>query len=232
MSRSPRGPWSRPHIDTFDGRAFYAAKTGFDGKDRYIYGWNPTRGENIWEFDPQKDYGRDYQTWNWGGTIVVHKIHQHSDGTLGVCPVYSVSNAFTSPKTISLHSLSGDWQISGADADCRSENGYAAAIGDVIPEQCRINLQCRYSGNTASFGLALQVEDTFDRGYYLMFEPNYQRVQFRAGLRMYEQGGQMFPYAVEMERPLKLEPDRTYDLQLYIQGSIGILYIDQECPAP
>lgn len=46
MSRFPKGPWLKPRVDTFDGRAFYAAKTGTDGKDRFIYGWNPTRGEN------------------------------------------------------------------------------------------------------------------------------------------------------------------------------------------
>ena len=40
MSRSINGPWIRPERDTFDGRAFYAAKTGSDGLRRYAYGWN------------------------------------------------------------------------------------------------------------------------------------------------------------------------------------------------
>ena len=35
---------------------------------------------------------------------------------------------------------------------------------------------------------------------------------------MYEQGGQMFPYAVEMERPLKLELEE-YEIALYIQDT-------------
>ena len=93
MSRSLKGPWLRPEVDTFDGRAFYAAKTGFDGVNHYVYGWNPTRGEDTWKFDPEEDYGRDYQTWNWGGSIVVHKIIQHEDGSLGVCPLESVAHA-------------------------------------------------------------------------------------------------------------------------------------------
>lgn len=37
MSRSPEGPWIRQKRDTFDGRAFYAAKTGSDGVNRYVY---------------------------------------------------------------------------------------------------------------------------------------------------------------------------------------------------
>ncbi|MDE7244126.1 MAG: family 43 glycosylhydrolase [Oscillospiraceae bacterium] len=228
MSRSPRGPWLRPAVDTFDGRAFYAAKTGFDGKKRYIYGWNPTRGENVWDFDPGKNFGKDYQTWNWGGSIVVHQIHQRPDGTLGVGPVNSVSDAFTAASPVTAQALTGSWEISPAQAFGCSENGYAAAIGDKIPVQCCIRLQCSYHGNAAGFGLALQVDETFSQGYYLMFEPQYQRIQFRSGLRMYEQGGQMFPYAVEMERPLRLEEGRVYDLELYIQDTIGVLYVDRD----
>ncbi len=228
MSRSPRGPWLRPEIDTFDGRAFYAAKTGYDGRARYVYGWNPTRGENVWGFDPIQDFGRDYKSWNWGGSIVVHEIHQHEDGTLGVHPVESIANAFAEEKAISVNALTGNWQIDGKTAECLSNDGYSAAIGDRIPGQCCIKLKCAYQGNVTSFGLALQVDESFDYGYYLMFEPGYQRIQFRSGLRMYEQGGQMFPYAVEMERPLKLREGEEYELELYIQGTIGVLYINRD----
>lgn len=228
MSHSPRGPWHRPAVDTFDGRAFYAAKTGFDGQNRYIYGWNPTRGENVWAFDPEQDFGRDYQTWNWGGSIVVHQIHQRPDGTLGVEPVNSVSDTFTTPLPITPKALTGPWKTDLGQASVCSQNGYAAAIGEKIPRQCCIKLQCSYYGDTSNFGLALQIDESFSQGYYLMFEPQYQRIQFRAGLRMYEQGGQMFPYAVEMERPLKLEEGHTYDLELYIQDTIGVLYIDRD----
>lgn len=54
MSRSPRGPWIRPLVDTFDARAFYAAKTGTDGVHRYLYGWNPSKTQNTWGFNPNQ----------------------------------------------------------------------------------------------------------------------------------------------------------------------------------
>ena len=38
----------------------------------------------------------------------------------------------------------------------------------------------------------------------------------------------MFPYVVEMERPLRLEEGRVYDLELYIQDTIGVLYVDRD----
>ena len=228
MSRSPKGPWLKPRVDTFDGRAFYAAKTGTDGKDRFIYGWNPTRGENGWGFDTGKDFGKDYQTWNWGGSIVVHKILQHEDGTLGVCPVDSVANAFVRSEEIHAEGLTGTWTKDHNSLSCCSEYGYSAALAQKIPEQCCIRATLKYTGEPSRFGLALQVDEKFDFGYYLMFEPDFNRIQFRSGLRMYEQGGQMFPYAVEMERPLTLETDKEYELALYIQDTIAVLYVNND----
>ena len=74
MSRTSRGPWLTPPEDTFDGRAFYAAKTATDGQKRYAFGWNPTRTENIFNWNPPGYAGRDFNTWDWGGTLIVHEI--------------------------------------------------------------------------------------------------------------------------------------------------------------
>jgi beta-fructofuranosidase len=228
MSRSLKDPWIRPEIDTFDGRAFYAAKTCFDGKDHYVYGWNPTRGENGWKFDPGNDFGNDYRTWNWGGSIVAHKIIQNQNGTLGVCPVESVEKAFLNKKKVVLKPLTGTWEMNGDTAVGTSFDGFSSAIGNQIPDMCCIKARIKYTGNPTRFGIALHVDDTFAQGYYLMFEPWYNRIQFRSGLRMYEQGGQLFPYAVEMERPLKLEADKEYELAVYIQGTLAVLYVNHE----
>ncbi len=233
MSKSLAGPWIRPALDTFDGRAFYAAKTGMLGEHRYIYGWNPTKGENNWEFDPTKDYGLDYQTWNWGGSIVVHKLIQHEDGTLGVCPTESVAEAFKKSEKAEFKPLSGEWKNCDNNNDNNTimnltQDGYSAIIGPEIPDQCCIKMTLTYHGTPSDFGLALQIDEDFDFGYYLMFEPSYNRMQFRSGLRMYEAGGQMFPYGVEMERPLPLVEGQEYELELYIEDSIGVLYVNQD----
>lgn len=228
MSRSLHGPWLRPAVDTFDGRAFYAAKTGSDGTDRYVYGWNPTRGENAWEFDPGKDHGKDYRSWNWGGSIVAHKLVQHADGTLGVCPTDSVAGAFGPGRKVSWEPLAGKWEICDGRAACSSPEGYASALCGKLPRQGVIRAKIKYDGTPVQFGMALHVDERFGKGYYLMFEPWYNRIQFRSGLRMYEQGGQMFPYAVEMERPLRLEPGKEYSLELYLQDTLAVLYVDRD----
>mgnify|MGYP001143180048 CR=1 FL=1 len=80
-------PELAPANDTFDGRAFYAAKSasvgatksasdgaakstsGDDGR-RYMFGWLPTR-------EGETDSGK----WQWGGELVVHEVVQRADGT-------------------------------------------------------------------------------------------------------------------------------------------------------
>ena len=228
MSRSPSGPWLRPKVDTFDGRAFYAAKTAWDGAHRYLYGWNPTKGENAKGFDPGKDFGKDYRAWNWGGSLVVHQIVQHGDGTLGVCPPDSLSALFPAERTVEVVPLSGSWQSADGVLTGTSDGSYMSALGGSIPERCRIQTTLVFQGSPERFGLALQVDEAFDFGYYLMFEPAYHRIQFRSGLRMYEDGGQMFPYGVEMERPLDLEAGREYALDLYVDGTLGLLYVNRD----
>lgn len=73
MSKSIDGPWIKPKDDSFDGRAYYAARTAFDGKRRVLFGWVPTR-----------DRGQgDMVNWEWGGTYVPLELIQREDGTLG-----------------------------------------------------------------------------------------------------------------------------------------------------
>lgn len=82
-SKSLEGPWIAPSNDSFDGRAFYAAKSvAFQGK-RYLIGWIPTKtGET------------DNGPWEWGGTLVAHELFQKSDGTLGQRMISSIRSTF------------------------------------------------------------------------------------------------------------------------------------------
>ncbi|WP_018751994.1 glycoside hydrolase family 32 protein [Paenibacillus sanguinis] len=228
MSRSLNGPWLRPEVDTFDGRAFYAAKTGTDGENRYIFGWNPTRRENGWKIDPPTDLGSDYRTWDWGGAMVVHKILQNPDGTLGVTVPDTVASVVQNPQSVELKPLRGEWNVVGNTASVISEGGYASLLGSKLPELCCLEATIRYTGKPTRFGIALQVDEKFAEGYYLCFEPWFNRLEFRSGLRMYEAGGMMFPYAVEMERPIALMPDTPYQIKIFIEESVMVMYINDQ----
>jgi len=51
-------------------------------------------------------------------------------------------------------------------------------------------------------------------------------VQYKTGIRMYEDGCKMFPYDVEQERPFKWETGKTYHLRIFVEDSILLMYLD------
>jgi len=228
MSRSLNGPWITPERDTFDTRAFYAAKTGPDGTNRYLYGWNPTREYNLWQFNPQKSQGCDYNTWDWGGNMVIHQILQNPDGTLSVTVPESIDHAFSVKQASEIEPLNGAWDVRAGSAGVDCPYSYASTLLTRVPNECKLEMDVRFEGQVREFGIALQVDENFDLGYYLSFEPNRQRVQFKTGIRMYEDGGKMFPYEIEMERPIALKEGTDYHIKLFVQDSILEVYINDE----
>lgn len=231
MSRSLKGPWIRPRIDSFDARAFYAAKTGADGRRRYLYGWNPTRTQNTWRFDPEHYDGYDYNTWDWGGSMVVHELVQHADGTLGVKPVEALPRALTVPNDLQWQPLNGAWQVDEAVIAAQSPHAYASLISrNEVPSVCRFETEFTFAEGTERVGIALQVDEEFARGYYFYFEPKRQRVEWKGPLRMHEQGGWTFPHAVELERSLKLVPNERYHVRIFVDDTTVVLYVN-DCVA-
>ncbi|MBQ6382292.1 MAG: DUF4975 domain-containing protein [Clostridia bacterium] len=228
MSRSPCGPWTAPATDTFDSRCFYAPKHGTNGKEHYMYGWNPRRDMNIWNFNPPAYPGKDYNTWDWGGTMIVHRLVQNADGTLGVCPPEAVDSAFPVRETVSFEPLTGSWQLTADAAAADSPCGYASLLMNRIPKRCRLEMKAVFTRTPREFGVALQVDRDFAMGYYLIFEPNRHRVQYKTGLRMYEDGGKMFPYEVEQERPFEWEAGREYRIRIFVDETVLVLYADDQ----
>lgn len=228
MSKSLQGPWITPERDTFDTRAFYAAKTGTDGVNRFIYGWNPTREFNMWKFNPQVSQGNDYNTWDWGGSMIVHRLIQNPDGTLSVTVPETVEQAISVARTVAIEPLNGAWELADGAARVDSPYAYASALLPMIPDECRLEAEVCFEGSPRQFGIALQVDEAFDLGYYLCFEPYRNRIQFKTGLRMVEEGGKMFPYEVEMERPIALKPGVDYAVKIFVQETILEVYINAE----
>ena len=95
--------------DSFDGRAYYAARTAFDGERRVLFGWVPTRDE-----------GGDPSSYLWGGTFMPLEIIQRADGTLGTKLPDSMLGAFGEAKAVETFELSCESgkveQVLAADA--------------------------------------------------------------------------------------------------------------------
>ncbi len=219
--------WQIPANHRLDGRAFYAAKSAGNDRERYLFGWNPTKEEDTYGFWPNRLRGQDYRTWDWGGSMVIHRILQQPDGDLGLAMPEAKRKIFDFPIKNEIRCLTQGWET--------GENRYAALYGaaqqmvlmQILPKQCYIRGEMEI-GDARQAGFILQADETFQEGYYLYVEPDRKRLVFRSWLRMSEEGGKTFPYDVELETPVRPAQDNRYCMEILLEGSAGVAYVNQE----
>lgn len=197
MSRSPHGPWTVPACDTFDTRAFYAAKSVSDGENRYLIGWISTREQSA-------DMGK----WQWGGNLAVHQLIQNEDGTLAVMPPPKMRDLDTIP--FSRFSILFDNLF-----DYRSQ-----LIGE-IPDAGKLCLSFRYEEISHEFGIALFCDSDLEKGYFLRFFPQENRI----ALDKWPRGGDI-PYFIESQRPFQMVPGQDMEVTLFWDRDLITCYFN------
>ncbi|WP_332696012.1 glycoside hydrolase family 32 protein [Halalkalibacter lacteus] len=229
MSKSPNGPWITPKEDTFDGRAFYAAKSVSDGEKRYLFGWNPTKNEDIFGWNSIKHLGKDYHTWDWGGNLIVHEILQRADGTLAVKVPDTVDQAFAIEKKLNFASVLGEWDIKNSERIyCESPYSFSSVLSNEdLPKQCKISMELSFTEETQGIGLLLRAQSSLVNTYIIRLEPKRNRITFRSDIMQSEEGGKTFPYEVELERPIDLIPTQPYEVKVFIDDTMCEIYVDQ-----
>jgi beta-fructofuranosidase len=208
MSRSLHGPWLAPANDTFDGRAFYAAKTATDGFDRFLFGWNPTR-------EGETDEGR----WQWGGHMVAHRLRQQSDGTLGVEMPETVQHALRTQQAVAFTAGVGNVTADGDSVRLASQGRFSCAAAGALPHVCHIQASATFAEGTRNFGLMLRTSDDFETGYTIRFEPAMQRLAFDSWPRPGDK-----PAMCELERPMRLQAGEPLEINVLIDGSVCEVY--------
>lgn len=219
--------WQIPQNHRLDARGFYAAKSAGNDKERYLFGWNPTKEENIFGFWPDQLEAQDYHTWDWGGDMVIHQLIQQSNGDLHLALPEVKRALFVVEVENKFVPVTDGWE--------KNEMGWCSLWGDSqqmmlmqqIPEQCyiKVNLQVQ---NAVQAGVVLQVDEEMKEGYYLYVEPGRNRLVYRSWLRMSEEGGKTFPYDVELETPIGVSEDGQYELEIVIEGSAATAYVNRE----
>ncbi len=164
MSKSLEGPWISPENDSFDGRAYYAAKTAFDGKKRYIFGWNPTKEKNS-----------DSEGWQWGGNLVVHEVFQKEDFSLGSRIPNQVRDAFNKPISISKKSDGDDISLIKISA-CDNVKTYV--LQDLLPDKFKLEVSIKIKEHTKRCGIMLNANAERDNAYCYFLEPSKKKMLF------------------------------------------------------
>ena len=212
MSDKLSGPWTSPIEDTFDGRAFYAAKTAKVGDKRMAFAWVPTkRGES------------DFGQYEWGGNFIAHEINQTNDNKLTVKPAEGLINMFKN----------GTENEKINKVEIENYEGEKSYVIDGMKDTCMIEAVIEFSEGVRSFGIGLRQDSALANGYYLRFEPFYNRIvadmwprRIRGVNQWYVDGDK--PFMVELERPFdyKSLKDNKVHIRVVADGSIICLYVN------
>ncbi|HYF94867.1 MAG TPA: glycoside hydrolase family 32 protein [Symbiobacteriaceae bacterium] len=211
-SRSITGPWETPPVDTFDGSAFYAAKTAGAGGRRFLFGWTGTRKGDT-----------DAGVMQWGGHGLVREIWQDADGYLWprcVPERLALGSPLPAPVwTPQLGQWSGAAGGHGADLAVAHRWGLAYATAPA-PRNCL--LRCRFTpvGPTQRFGLYLRTDEQLCAGYQVTVEPGRNRVSLTGF------GPQDTSPVQPMIRPLTCTPGQSHELAVFVSGTITEVFVD------
>lgn len=207
ISDKVTGPWKAPKNNTFDGRAFYAGKTAFDGEKRYIFGWNPTRTGDT-----------DSGVWQWGGCLVVHELVQLENGELRVKMPDAMPELFGEAKPICCKPLLKEFRQTAEELFLREDSGFAACVSEELPEKCMIEAELLLAPGTRDAGITLHADEAGDEGYYLRLEADHSRLVFDRTHRVCEH--------IDIERNVPIETGIRHKLTVLLDGTAVTAWLD------
>lgn len=209
ISDSLNGPWIKPEKDVFDGRAFYAAKTGSLGERRFLFGWVPTR-----------QLEKDYMKWDWAGNMVAHEMVIGEGGALGVKVPDEVDRLLSKPSPL------GEARRLGSVTNKDNEYGLdgAAGVSGIIfgqmPQTAKITGSVRFDEKVTYSGLVTGVGEEPEKAYGIQLEPGKDRIRYDAA------GGEtLSSLEPDVQVPVAFEPNVDYPFTIVIENDVAVFYI-------
>jgi len=217
-SRSWKGPWIIPDDDVFDNRTNYAIKTAGHGKERYAFGWIASR-----------EGSTDFGSWEWGGTMNFHKLNQDAEtgdlyaGPTKACTEYFKEKAEKKNQTLYHAELLEEGQMV-----LKTEEELGAVLYDVPADDFQAEISFTCAGGH-EFGVALNVDEGLEEGYFLKIDPRTNTVAWDLWPRA-EQG--RYQWQIAGDVPYRIETARTFEntgeyrLLLTREGDICTVYLN------
>ncbi|WP_264230132.1 glycoside hydrolase family 32 protein [Acholeplasma laidlawii] len=210
-SKNPRGPWLMPPHDSFDGHAYYAAKSVLAGDKRYLFGWNPIKYNE-----------QDHELWQWGGTIIPHEIYQNDDGTLSVRIPESIDKSYQKP--IELQEFTQKHMHKIQDGYRGGLHAYGYTLFNEMKDNVKIEFKFKIQSRQHNFGVMLRMDDTLDQGYFVKFDPHHSRFAFDKTLRR----DSTLYHQVDTERFLDFNLDTYHHVKIIVEKSVITVYVDDK----
>jgi beta-fructofuranosidase len=220
MSKSPNGPWIIPEDDVFDTRANYAIKTASDGKQRFTFGWIPSKKGDV-----------DFGPWEWGGTMVFHEIVQaEKTGILTVKPTEGLKKYYNKKEDIN-ESYTYHCTVKKEKESYQLETQMLGAILFPIPKDSFSLEMDIHIGQVHKFGIAVHVDKDMEKGYFLKMDQTKNLVAWDMWPRS-EQGFYQWQIkgdiAYQVETVRRLPKGNMYHVLMVREDDICVVYINDE----
>ncbi|SMD16148.1 glycoside hydrolase family 32 protein [Pedobacter nyackensis] len=206
VASSTAGPWLKPADgrDMFDGYQFYAGRSASNGTDRFAFGWAHRRNS-------ENDNGSK----TWAGNLITHQIFKLSNGKLGVKSPAAVNSYFTKETDPVVETQSGMVSNTGGNYVLTGTSAKAMYKFGAISGSTKIkgSLSLGNLTGTAAIGLNTKADNS---SYMIRFEPAAQRIA------AYNNGEEI------TRVPFKLEAGKNYNFSIVIDGSVAVLYVNDE----
>lgn len=198
--------WTVPARSNLDGKAFYAGKTLSDGTNRYLFAWCPTREQH-----------QDDTNFNWGGSLVAHKLIQNQDGTIYATIPSSINDKISNaqqPKVISTekpqaesYTISGTKEKQGIIIFDRLEKGISKISATIKP------------GDSTNFGFEFNSGANREETYTLTFDLKKQELQFNRVLNLTNS---------LTRTKVSLPVASRYDIIVVIENAVCVIYVNNQ----
>ncbi|UAB84126.1 DUF4975 domain-containing protein [Zunongwangia sp. SCSIO 43204] len=221
-STSLNGNWSKPSKESrFAGKGVFAAKSAVDQYgDRYLFGWkNNLTGDS------------DSGNWKWAGNLITHKIYALPNGDLAATIPHTLKNYLETSNYI----IAKDSQWGNVTKTSSTNESYqlisnanfdiANVIYDPINEErFKISATISFNSSNKDFGFMIGACDGYENFYSLRFIPSENKFSFNK-----ERRSNLTPTSMaENDVPIELKPNTNYDIQIVIENSILVVYINDK----
>lgn len=201
--------WITPENTKLDGIAFYAGRTVFDGVNRYLLGWCPTKKTNS-----------DSNVFDWAGSLVTHRLIQNPDGTFGVAIPDGVNNKFNTNDI--LTSISNFGMTKQSENYVLKSDGTKKAFSLFDRRTGAFKIKSHIKALTSSkFGFEFGACGTRNEVFTIVFDLIKNQVRLD---KVINNGS---PLNLT-QLPLKVPVNKEFDVTIVSENSVCVIYINDE----
>ena len=201
--------WITPINNKLDGIAFYAGKTVTDGTNRYITGWCPTKNKDI-----------DSNKFDWAGSLVVHRLIQHADGTFGVSIPEGVNNKFIINKLLNPVIDFGSVKQGGTYTLKANGTEKAFSVFDRETGAFKIKTHIKATSST-QFGFEFGACGTRNDVFAIVFDLAKNQLRLDKVIKNAS--------SLNLTQlPLNVPANKEFDITIISENSVCVIYINDE----